>query len=163
MTVIWKIFSIANIAEILVVTSLIGYGLYTGFPQFENSNDYFFFGFIISIPMLVTLHCIGNILLLSRYTTGKDISLRRKIGFWILTLLFLGLMILLSLPTRNILLQVISPESPALTTRQLLIFYSLVFSLIAGMFVLVMRIILFYKIRNRFKRNELSLIEELGR
>jgi len=131
----WKIFKFANIVETIIISSIITTAIYTTPLPLNGYKDFIIFAFVCSIPIMIAINCVGNILLANYQSTGRNLSLGRKIFFWFFAVLFFGTLFLILLGLFN-LYSIYKTQSiyARLSTRQLIIFGSMLFFFLNGLF-----------------------------
>ncbi|HEX2683719.1 MAG TPA: hypothetical protein VHL77_07295 [Ferruginibacter sp.] len=163
MTAGWKIFKLANIVEILIVSTLIAVGMITSPLPVETFEDKFAFVFVCSIPVFTTINCIHNILLADNQNSGKHLSIGKRVFFWVFFVVFVGIMILALIGLYGILESFRAAMGyNRLNLRQKFITFSILTFLLNGIYILIAQVRLFVHTGKKYKQGNLLIIEEIG-
>jgi hypothetical protein len=164
MTVKWKIFRVANIAEILVVAGLLALILLKGRFSFKNTADIIGLSAFFTLGLIIIGNSINNILLLGTLSAVSNPPFPRRILFWILVVLvfltfgFIIVALIASYPVLEKTKGFNKNFDPWLIA--MLIWFAVI--ALTGFYIFFLQIILFLKIKKKNKEAVSSLVNEIG-
>ena len=156
----WKIFNIVNLTCISLVTSLFIWPILRD-SDLSASTNRFFYIVGLSILLVVTANCLHNISLTRLLTVERNLTLTRKIFFWILCILFSAVILVFAYQTPDAFLHYyLFRETPH--TSYLRPAIHILSISITGLYTMAMQIILFYRIRKYYRQGIKDTIDGMG-
>jgi hypothetical protein len=158
----WKIFNVINLICLVLVSTFFIWPDISGFHSLDNSQDVSFYSVIIIIWLIVICNSLHNIFLTKIYASCEKLTLFRKVCFWVLLSLFS--MIVLGLTFQFIVglslrIKYSAAYRPYLNYSTLLKFLSVS---LTGLYIIVMQIILFFRIKRSYVQSLDNFIDEIG-
>ncbi len=164
MSLKWKIFKTANIAEIILVTTLMALSVYSSDLSFKSTFDFFTFFVFVTICISISTNSFLNIHLLGFIITGEKMSARRKVVFWSLfVILFLAVILLILVLVKfyaEIMRTVPFKNSADFKAYGSFLWITVITT--NACFILYLQVMLFYKIKNVSSKTETMLIDNIG-
>lgn len=164
MTLKWKIFRLANIAEILLVAAFLALILLKGRLSFKNSADVIGLLAFFTVGLIIIGNSINNVLLLGILSAGSNTPFPRRLLFWILAVLcfltfgFIVVGLIASYPMLEKTKGFNKNLDPWLIT--VLIWFLLI--ALAGFYIFFLQIALFRKIKKKNSEAVSILVNEIG-
>ena len=159
----WKIFNILNLICLVMITGFFVWRFSSDIQPINNSVDVFFYGVLASIWLTVIINCIHNISLTRLLTEGRNLSLSRKIFFWLLLILFAAVVIFYGFLTATEIQRYFYQPDGAYNYQVSLKYFIQIISIsIVGIYIVIGQIILFFKIRRSYGQGIKETIEEIG-
>jgi hypothetical protein len=161
MNIHWKIFNVINMIHLVMVTGIFLWPFFLGFgSSFSDPRDIIFFVFLVLVVFTVIINCLHNISLTRVLAAGRKLTTLRKVGFWILLILFAAV-VFLFIQQLFVQLSVRFTRAyiPRSNTNNLIKALSIS---LTGVYIIVMQMILFSSIKNAYRQNLDDSINEIG-
>jgi hypothetical protein len=158
----WKIFNVINLICLTLVISLFVQDIFNFSRSLDDISDVFSYVVVCLIPIIVVTNCLHNISLTKIYTTGEKLTSFRKVYFWILLSLFLIIVfgaIFQFIFGLTIKIQYSGYYQAPFIYRILLQLLSVS---ITGLYIIVMQLRIFFKIKSSSRQELDNSINQLG-
>lgn len=162
MNIHWKIFNVVNLICLALTTSFFVWRLGAFYRPLNDSADFLFYGILLSVFLAVIIDCVNNIFLTRLHADGRNLTLTRKICFWILLILFVGAISLFAYNTAYVTwryFRYTGAYKPYFNQRYLMHVLSIS---VTGLYIIIMQIVLFFRIRSSYRQAIKDTISEIG-
>lgn len=158
----WKIFKIANLICLALITIFFIWPIITQ-PALTSKIRNYFYAIIILINATAIINCVLNISLVNILVSGERLTLKRKILFWIFLVLFAATVLLFGYGFCHELLRILNYKTggykPHISWWNLMI---PLFISITGIYVIIVQIVIFFKKESAYRKSLDQFIDEIG-
>jgi len=159
----WKIFNIVNLICLTLVISCCGWTVFTNPQSIDTVRGKLFYAFIIVAILVVTLNSLHNIFLTRLYTYSGRMTLTRQVFFWLLLVVFAGVMSLFIYYTSlELYLRFEYMHSPYKRMGGVRYFKQFLSISVTGLYIIVAQSILFFKIKHSYRQKVKDTINDIG-
>ncbi len=157
----WRIFNILNLICLTLYTSFVVWPIFER-PPLDLLHHKLFYLINLLVLLIVVVNCIHNIILTGILASERYFTLIRKIFFWILYTLFTAVILVIVYFIPDVLLYYFREKGTLLESFNLRQVVQMLSILATGLYIIVMQIILFFKIKRSYRRGLNNSVDEIG-